>query len=109
MSVRSRSWTRSDESEVSAVAGEAVPFTEVVDSRRGSIRARGHLTVQGADLLSGAVHALHEGGHRQILLDLQALQGADDAGLLMLQHLQVTVAAEGGTLVVLHAPAHSGR
>ncbi len=91
------------------MAGEAVPFTEVVDSRKGSIRARGHLTVQGADLLSGAVLALHEGGHRQVLLDLQGLQGADDAGLLMLQHLRVTVAADGGTLVVLHAPARSGR
>ncbi len=37
-------------------------FTEVINSRAGVIRARGHLTVQAADLLSGAVLALHEGG-----------------------------------------------
>lgn len=85
--------------------GETVRFSEVVDSRRGSIRANGHLTVQGADLLSGAVRALHQRGHRQVHLDLQGLQGADDAALSVLQHLQVAVAAEGGILVVLHAPA----
>ncbi len=91
------------------MVGDAVPFTEVIDSRRGSIRARGHLTVQGADLLSGAVLALHQGGHRQVVLDLQGLHGADDAGLSMVEDLQGTVAAEGGTLVVLHAPTRSGR
>ncbi|MFP5327511.1 MAG: STAS domain-containing protein [Acidimicrobiia bacterium] len=91
------------------MAGEAVAFTEVVDSRKGSIRARGHLTVQGADLLSGAVLALHDRGHRRVLLDLQGLHGYDAAGLLMLQHLQVSMAADGGTLIVMHAPAYSGR
>lgn len=95
--------------EVWAVAHEPVSFTEVVDSRAGVIRARGHLTVQAADLLSGAVLALHGGGHSRVLLDLQGLQGAEDAGLLMLQHLQTTVSAEGGKLVVLHPPADSDR
>jgi hypothetical protein len=78
------------------VAHEPVSFTEVVDSRAGVIRARGHLTAQAADLLSGAVLALHEGGHRRVLLDLQGLQGAEAAGLSMLQHLQTVVTAEGG-------------
>jgi anti-anti-sigma regulatory factor len=87
------------------VAHEPNPFTEVVDTRAGVIRARGHLTVQAADLLSGAVLALHEGGHQRVLLDLQGLRGAEDAGLLMLQHLQTVVTAEGGRLVVLHPPA----
>ena len=87
------------------MAGETTSFTEVVDSRTGSIRARGRLTVQGADLLSGAVHALHEGGHRRVLLDLGELQGADDAGLVMLRQLRASVASAGGTLVVLHPPA----
>ncbi len=80
-------------------------FTEVINSRAGVIRARGHLTVQAADLLSGAVLALHEGGHQRVLLDLQGLHGAEDAGLLMLQHLQTVVTADGGRLVVLHPPA----
>ncbi len=87
------------------MAEVSVPFTEVVDSRAGVIRARGRLTVQAADLLSGAVLALREGGHRRVLLDLEDLQGAEDAGLLMLQHLQTAVTAEGGSLVVLHPPA----
>ncbi len=108
MSAARGPWTGSDESEGSAVACEGVPFTEVVDSRAGSIRARGRLTVQGADLLSGAVLALHKGGHRRVLLDLAGLQGADDAALVMLRHLQTTVTAEGGTLVVLHPPTGGG-
>jgi hypothetical protein len=52
------------------VEQDSFPFTEVVDSRTGVIRACGHLTVQAADLFSGAVFALHEGGHRPVLLDL---------------------------------------
>lgn len=90
------------------MACEAGSFSEVVDSRAGSILARGRLTVQGADLLSGAVHVLHRVGHRRVLLDLEGLHGADDAGLVMLEDLQTTVAAQGGTLVVLHPPATSG-
>ena len=86
------------------MARGAAYFTEHVDSRAGSIRARGRLTVQGADLLSGAVLALHRGGHRRVLLDLAGIQDADAAGLVMLRHLQTTVAAEGRTLVVLHSP-----
>lgn len=88
---------------------EPVSFTEVVDSRAGVIRARGHLTAQAADLLTGAVLALHERGHQRVLLDLQGIQGAEDAGLLMLQHLQTGVIAQGRSLVVLHSlPAPEG-
>ena len=90
------------------MAGEAGAFTEVVDHRAGSIRARGRLTVQGADLLSGAVHALHRGGHRRVLLDLGGIQGADDAGLAMLRQLRASVASAGGTLVLLHPPSDNG-
>ncbi|WP_396349638.1 STAS domain-containing protein [Geodermatophilus sp. DSM 44513] len=67
------------------------------------MRARGHLTVQAADLLSGAVLALREGGHRRVLLDLEGLQGADDAGLRLLQHLQTLMRSGGGRLVVQYA------
>ena len=83
------------------MANDSDSFTEVVDSRAGSIRARGHLSVQAADLLSGAVLTLHGEGHSRIVLDLEELQGADDAGLSMLRHLRTTVAAEGGTLLLL--------
>ncbi len=79
-------------------------FTEVVDSRAGVVRARGHLTAQAADLLSGAVLALHEGGHRRVLLDLAGVGGAEDAGLRLLEQLRSAMTAEGGSLVVLHAP-----
>ena len=88
-----------------AVAHGPVSFTELVDGRAGVIRGRGHLTVQAADLLTGAVLALHERGHQRVLLDLQDLRGAEDAGLLMLQHLQTAVTAEGRRLVVLHSLA----
>jgi len=87
-----------------ALAGDPVLFTEVVDSRAGVVRARGHLTAQAADLLSGAVLALHQGGHRRVLLDLEGVQEAEDAGLLLLQRLRTVLCAEGGSLVVLHAP-----
>ena len=87
------------------MTAESASFTEVVDSRTGSIQARGRLTVQGADLLSGAVHVLHRRGHRRVLLDLGGLRGADDAGLRMLQQLRASVASQGGTLVLLHPPA----
>lgn len=90
------------------MAQDSVSFTEVVDSRSGVVRGRGHLTVQAADLLSGAVLALREGGHIRVLLDLEELQGAEDAGVRILRDLQTVVTAEGGKLVVLHPPAHSG-
>lgn len=93
--------------EARVLVEESFPFTEVVDNRAGVIRARGHLTTQAADLLSGAVLALHGDGHRPVLLDLEGLRGAEDAGLLMLQDLQTAVTAEGGVLVVLHPPAGS--
>ncbi len=89
------------------MAHEPVSFTEVVDSRAGVVRARGHLTVQAADLLSGAVRALRAGGHSRVLLDLGDLQGAEDAGVRMLRDLQTVVTAEGGRLVLLHPPARS--
>jgi hypothetical protein len=61
---------------------------------------RGHLTAAGADLLCRAVLDLHHRGRRRIVLDLQDVHGADDVGLLMLQHLQLAVAVEGGSLLV---------
>lgn len=86
------------------MAPEPADFTEIVNTRTGSIRARGHLTVQAADLLSGAVQALHGVGHTRVLLDLRGVEAADDAGLLLLRELQTAVNAGGGTLVLLNAP-----
>ena len=86
------------------MAGGSVRFTEVVDNRAGVVRARGHLTAQAADLLSGAVLALHDGGHGRVLRDLGGVHGAEDAGLLLLRQLEAAMTAEGGRLVVLHAP-----
>ncbi len=80
------------------------PFTGLVDCRAGVIRARGRLTAHAADLLSGAVLALRDGGHNPVLLDLGAVWGVEDAGWLMLQHLQTVVTTDGGSLVLLHPP-----
>jgi len=80
-------------------------FTEIVDGRTGSIRARGHLTRQAADMLRGTVDALRRSGHTRIVLDLGGVQAVDDAGLHAVRSLQDRTHAAGGHLTVLDAPA----
>jgi anti-anti-sigma regulatory factor len=75
-------------------------MTEIVDSRRGAVRVSGLLTLQGADLLRGAVETLHRGGHARVLLDLRDVRVADDAGLHVLRDVQRSLAADGGDLVL---------
>jgi len=79
-------------------------MTEVVDSRRGSVRASGHLTVQAADLLRGTVECLRRDGHARVQLDLHEVRAVDFAGLHVLRDLERTVAADGGELLLLAAP-----
>jgi anti-anti-sigma regulatory factor len=79
-------------------------LTEVVDARTGVVRASGHLTVQGADLLRGAVESLHRSGHARVLLDLRHVQAADVAGLHVLHDVACALAEVGGTLLVSNAP-----
>jgi anti-anti-sigma regulatory factor len=80
-------------------------LTETVNARTGLIRARGHLTRLGADLLSGTADSLRGSGHRRVVLDLSEVRGADDAGLDLLRTLGEEFAARGGELVVRHVPA----
>ena len=89
----------------------AIPldFTELVDQRRGSVRARGHLTAQAADLLRGTVLALHGGGHPRVVVDLGDVDDADEAGLATLEAVRTAVARDGGTLLVLGGPGRTGR
>jgi anti-anti-sigma regulatory factor len=86
-----------------------VDFTETVDQRRGSVRARGHLTAQAADLLRGTVMALHGGGHPRVVVDLAGVDEADDAGLATLEAARTAVAADGGSLLLVNHPARAGR
>lgn len=79
-------------------------LSETVDRRTGSIRARGRLTVLGADLLRGTAESLHGNGHVRVVLDLREVQDADEAGLEVLRGLGEDLAARGGELVVRHAP-----
>jgi anti-anti-sigma regulatory factor len=79
-------------------------MTEVVDTRTGSVRVSGHLTLQGADLLRGTVETLHRSGHDHVLLDLRDVQAADDAGLHVLRTVRRELAAHGGHLVLHHLP-----
>lgn len=79
-------------------------YLEVVDQGRGSLRAGGHLTAQGADLLRGTVLALRGRGHERVVVNLQGVRSADDAGLRMLRILQDSVTAHGGELVLVHPP-----
>ena len=78
-------------------------LSETVDLRIGVIRASGHLSAQGADLLRGTAHALREGGHRRVVLDLAGVRAADDAGLDVLRHLRTRFAEDGGELVLQHS------
>jgi anti-anti-sigma factor len=73
-----------------------------MDQGTGALRVGGHLTVQGADLLRGAVLALQGRGHDRVTLDLEGVQSVDDAGLRALLTLQETVTMDGGELVLLH-------
>ena len=79
-------------------------LSESVDLRAGLIRASGHLTSLGADLLRGTAESLHGSGHVRVVLDLQDVEDADDAALGVLRGLGDELAARGGELVVRHSP-----
>jgi anti-anti-sigma regulatory factor len=79
-------------------------LTETVNLRTGHIRASGHLTSQGADLLRGTAESLHGSGHVRVVLDLQDVRDADDDGLDVLRGLGEEFASRGGELVVRHPP-----
>jgi ABC-type transporter Mla MlaB component len=86
-----------------SAAGTAA-LSETVDMRRGHIRASGHLTRQGADLLWGTADSLRVSGHSHVVLDLRDVWGADAAGLAILHHLRRRFAASGDSLLIRHAP-----
>ena len=79
-------------------------LTETVNSRTGLIRASGHLTSQGADLLSGTADHLRGNGHSHVTLDLRDVRAADDAGLDILRELRSAFEAAGDKLLIRHAP-----
>jgi ABC-type transporter Mla MlaB component len=79
-------------------------LTERVDRSSGRIRASGYLTSQGADLLSGTADSLRGNGHMRVVIDLQDVRSADDAGLDILQTLRTEFAASGGELLLEHPP-----
>ena len=83
---------------------DATALSETVNLRTGLIRASGHLTRQGADLLRGTADSLRDNGHSHVTLDLQDVRAADDAGLDILRGLRHSFAASGDRLVIRHAP-----
>lgn len=90
-----------------SAASSAAPgavLTETVNLRAGLIRASGHLTAQGADLLSGTADHLRGAGHSHVTLDLRDVRGVDDAGLDILRDLCSEFEATGGKLLIRHAP-----
>jgi anti-anti-sigma regulatory factor len=80
-------------------------LTETVNAAAGSIRASGHLTRLGADLLSGTADSLRGHGHTRVVLDLREVRAADDAGLDLLQQLRTAFAAAGDELLIRYSPA----
>jgi anti-anti-sigma regulatory factor len=83
-------------------------LTETVNMRTGLIRASGHLTSQGADLLSGTADHLRGNGHSHVTLDLRDVRAADDAGLDILRDLRSAFEAAGDELLIRYAPEQSG-
>ena len=79
-------------------------LTETVNLSRGLIRASGHLTLQGADLLRGTADSLRDSGHARVVLDLADVRAVDDEGLAVLRALSRSFADTGGELVVRYAP-----
>jgi anti-anti-sigma regulatory factor len=79
-------------------------LTETVNGRTGTVRARGRLTAQGADLLRGTLEQLTRQGHTTVLLDLAEVDEPDGTGASVLRDLRSSVAASGGRLRVVHAP-----
>lgn len=77
-------------------------LSETVDLKIGVIRATGHLTALGADLLRGTADSLREGGHRRVVVDLAGVQAADDDGLDVLRSMQESFAEDGSELVLQH-------
>ena len=85
-------------------AADGSALAETVDARTGLIRASGHLTRLGADLLSGTADSLRAGGHSHVVLDLRDVRAADAAGLDVLHRLRRSFAATGNSLLIRHAP-----
>ena len=75
-------------------------LSEVVDRDAGLIRASGHLTSLGADLLRGTADGLRGSGHVRVVLDLRGVRAADAGGLDILREMRQEFAADGGELVV---------
>jgi anti-anti-sigma regulatory factor len=84
---------------------DARSLSETVNRATGSIRASGHLTRLGADLLSGTADSLRGNGHTRVVLDLRDVRAADDAGLDLLRQLRSQFAAAGDELLIRHSPA----
>jgi anti-anti-sigma regulatory factor len=83
-------------------------LSEVIDGVRGTVTARGHLTLQGADLLRGAVEGLRRLGHSTVVIDLADVHVADPVGLRVLGDLSTTMASAGTRLLLLHVPPLAG-
>lgn len=79
-------------------------LSEVVDASAGLIRASGHLSAQGADLLSGTADSLRGTGHSRVVLDLRDVRTADLAALDILDGLSRSFTADGDRLLIRNAP-----
>jgi anti-anti-sigma regulatory factor len=94
--------------QLSPPAPRTTSLTETVDARIGLIRASGHLTSQGADLLSGTADRLRDNGHSRVTLDLRDVQAVDAAGLDILRDLRSAFEAAGDKLLIRYGPDLAG-
>jgi hypothetical protein len=76
-------------------------FAEAIDWPSATITARGRLTEQALDLLSGSAEVLHRSGHATVTLDLHAVRALDEGAHDALRALASGLHANHSELVVL--------
>ncbi|WP_116452304.1 STAS domain-containing protein [Blastococcus litoris] len=79
----------------------AAAFSQVVDTRVGTIRAEGDLTGASAHQLRGTVDALRGAGRPGVVLDLRGIGSVDEDGLSSVEAIRAAVEADGGRLTLL--------
>jgi hypothetical protein len=89
-------------------SAEDVFFSEAIDRRTRSVRARGCLDGRAAAMLGGTVEALHRSGWGRIVLDLGGVQAVDGAGISRRAEMAADLfAADHGLASELAAALHA--
>jgi hypothetical protein len=72
---------------------------EAIDWPSGTIRVRGRLTLQGADLVRATAELLHRSGHARVTVDLGAVRIRDEEAHDTLRTLAADLRARSADVV----------